>query len=406
MDKRTALETLEFAYEDGKYKKVICEKEGTIYKLAWEPGKTAYQVEIKKPDGSEDTQGAGKYIDTELYPKMQELAEAIDNLMKGQAEKTHEEVITPEHVTGFVEGGYKAKVQEAAYEDIGEQIEAELQPPGNEILDLECSLCRIGNIKIGKKGETRISQKSGKEFQLPEKLESFKVTTMEKGVMETDGHTDFKEDPYIMSILGNEPKTLKVRLLYDEIPKNLRTSYVKYKGSAWECRGDGKTALLKSGKIIPCKGQKCENYIKHDCKLNGVLSVMLDDAPVVGGVYQFRTTGIHSISNLTAAMKFIKKGTFGLLAYLPLMLTIAPKSVTLDNGTKTIIQEVNIVYRGSLEDMILAAKQTIQIRESLKYNERDYDLISDQTEIVPESVEERKALVEEFYVNEAKRITA
>ena len=47
------------------------------------------------------------------------------------------------------------------------------------IRNITPALMRWGNIKIGKKGKF-VKSKTGKNFQLPEKLDHFLITTMEK----------------------------------------------------------------------------------------------------------------------------------------------------------------------------------------------------------------------------------
>ena len=393
MDKRTALETLEFAYEDGKYKKVICEKEGTIYKLAWEPGKTAYQVEIKKPDGSEDTQGAGKFVDTELYQKIQELADAIKQLMESPVERPPEEVVTPELVTGYVDGGYEEQVR--IYREpqlILSQNNVLKKRPQRSIVGLTPRLAECGKIKIGKKGAMMTSQK-GTQFRPPEKFDHFLVTTMDK---END---DFKPDESLMKKLGGDScREIPVRLPYDDPTLNFPTSYAYYDSAACKCRGDGECAITSTGETIECDPENCPNVKSKKCKPNGVLSVILDDAPRVGGVYKFRTTGWNSINNIYSSMEFIRGLTNGMLAGLPLMLTLTPKHTTIP-GTKTptTIYMVNLEYRGSLQEMADAIKQTISTRALMQYSIKDFEKIAEDTLALPEAPEECKEIVAEFY---------
>ena len=65
-----------------------------------------------------------------------------------------------------------------------------------------------GKIKIGRKGRM-VTSKQGNEFQPPQKLNHFIVTTLERA---EDGN--FIRDEEIHKIIGDEPKKIPVRLLY------------------------------------------------------------------------------------------------------------------------------------------------------------------------------------------------
>lgn len=288
-------------------------------------------------------------------------------------------------------GGY-TKVIEAEY-----QVKNINTPkPGRTIKGLTPRLAECGKIKIGIKGEAR-QGKSG-EYRLPKKLDYFIVTTMEKGDPKKGELDDFIVDTDIMEKLGNNCREIPVRLPYDDPTLNFPTSYAFYDSSACQCRGDGETAITSMGEVIECHPETCPNVKEKKCKPNGILSVILDDAPRVGGVYKFRTTGWNSINNLISSMELIRGLTNGFLAGLPLMLTLTPKHTTVPGSkTPTIIYMVNLEYRGSLAEMARAIKQTMDTRALMQYSVKDFEKLAEETISLPEAPEECKAIVEEFY---------
>jgi len=305
-----------------------------------------------------------------------------------EREKINVDIPTEENSNdSWQPGGYAAKVVDAEYQ----VHDSTIRKPGRVIKGLTTRLAECGKIKIGIKGQM-ITSKKGTQFRPPQKLDHFVVTTMDKS--EDD---DFAQDPYLMSKYGDKCREIPVRLPYDDPSLNFPTSLAYYDSSACKCRGDGELAITSEGQIIPCDPITCKYAQEKKCKPYGVLSVILDDAPTVGGVYKFRTTGWNSINNLLSSMELIRGLTNGLLAGLPLMLTLTPKHTTVP-GTKTptIIYMVNLVYRGSLPEMAKAIKQTLDTRILLQYSVKDFEKLAEDALSVPESPDECKLIVEEF----------
>lgn len=319
--------------------------------------------------------------------------------------------------SGIIEG-LKAEQEEKEADEIPETVEAELveEPeslrakahakpvppqkprrimqgsPGRTIKGLTPRLGECGKIKIGGKGEEKIS-KYGKKMRLPEKYDHFVVTGMKKN--END---DFIPDPVIMRILGEKPTVIPVRLPYDDPSLNFPTSYARYETAACLCRGDGELAVTAEGETVECNPETCPHYAAKKCKATGVLSVMLDDAPRVGGVYKLRTTGWNTINNLTASMEFIRGLTNGILAGLPLDLTLTPKYTTIPGtGKRTVIYMVNLEYRGNFAEMAQAIKGTLETREKMKYSIEQFEKLALAELEAPEDPEEAKDIQEEFY---------
>ena len=219
-----------------------------------------------------------------------------------------------------------------------------------QIKNLPNRLPEIGKIKIGNKGETRTGSKG--EYRLPQKLDHFIITTNEK-----DGKDDFIIDSELHAILGDEPKELKIRLLYNEPELNFYTRYSIFQGNKCICEGDGEdfywlneaTGEMEAGKV-PVK-QLDPNYKGKDkCKPNGVLQCVIEGANTIGGVWKFRTTSWNSVVSIQTGLAFIRQLTGGQLAGVPLTLALRAKNVLVE-GKSTKIYVVNIEYRGSIESL-------------------------------------------------------
>lgn len=264
--------------------------------------------------------------------------------------------------------------------------------PARMIKNLNPVLMECGKIKIGGKGEIKKSQ-YGNDFRAPVKFDHFVITTMNK-----NENGDFETDTEIMGILGESPVKIPVRLPHDSTELNFPTCYAYYDSAKCQCRGDGEMAVTAEGKTVECCPETCKFFEQKKCKPNGVLSVILDDAPRVGGVYKFRTTSWNSINNLIASMEFIRRLTNGMLAGLPLMLTLTPKHTTIP-GTKmpTTIYMVNLEYRGSLAAMAEARREALETREKMQYSIEDFEKLAIAELEAPESAEEAKDIQEEFY---------
>ena len=259
--------------------------------------------------------------------------------------------------------------------------------PITSIKGMPRQLCERGHIKIGKKGKVTVS-KRGNTFRPPEKLDHFVITTMNR----TDDD-DFETDENIMRLLTNL-REIPVTLVYDSPELNFPTCYAYYDSAQCQCRGDGEIAYTIDGIQKQCDPETCQNAIKKKCKPNGILSVILTNAPGVGGVYKFRTTGWNSIRNLMSSIEFIHGLVGGRLAGIPLMLTLHPKTTVIP-GTKTptTIYMVNLEYRGTIDELMQLARNRLVTSEKMaEIESKAVAMLSE-----PESPEECKDVCEEFY---------
>jgi hypothetical protein len=229
------------------------------------------------------------------------------------------------------------------------------------IKNLMPGLTEVGKIKIGKKGELRTGTNG--TWQMPVKLDHFIITTLER-----DKDNNFVVDASLMKTLGEKPRRIPICLLFDSIEANFQSRYSCYNGKTLFCSGDGVAAYrqVEAGKekqLVDCPcGKEQPGYKGKDkCKINGCLSCMVDGANTIGGIWKFRTTGYNSTVGIMSSLSLIRAMSGGLLAGLPLDMTIQPKVGTDPDGKSVTIQVVGVVFRGSISDL---QKQTLQIATS------------------------------------------
>ncbi len=244
-------------------------------------------------------------------------------------------------------------------EPTDQPAEATLKPTRHrfgQIKGLPVILPERGKIKIGMKGKT-ITSRNGNEFQPPKKLDHFIITTMTRG-----DDNNFLRDEAIHKALGDKPKTIPIRLLFDDIDLNMQSRYVAYVGKTMWCTGDGETAQrlvanapkdAPARETVTCPCHRSDPaYTGQDrCKINGKLSVLIDHGAAVGGVWTFRTTSYNSVTGLLASLNFLQSVTRGPLAGIPLDLVVSPKSAADPSGAQQTVYVVSVEYRGSIEDL-------------------------------------------------------
>lgn len=315
----------------------------------------------------------------------------------------------PVEQSGDVSGGENVPaVPEPAHACAPAEIVQSTAPPapfvpqGTMIKGLMPGLKEIGKIKIGRKGATRQSHDGKKEYRLPEKLDHFEVVTLYK-----DDNGDFIPDAAIMGLIGNDAKELNISLLYNDTTLNFFTRYNQYMGGKCKCSGDGETAVQEDGTKIKCNPDTCSIFKAKKCKANGILSVILKDAPKLGGVYKFRTTSINSIRSILSSLFFIQSSTGGILANIPLKMTVAPMSVNpVGSPTAQTIFVVNLEYPGTEEDL---HKQTIKLmteRAGMQSKIAELEAQARAAISAPETKEEIEDVECEFYPDNQKEVVA
>ena len=222
------------------------------------------------------------------------------------------------------------------------------------IKNLIPGLAECGKIKVGIKGKMITSAK-GAQFQPPQKLDHFLVTTLERG---PDGN--FLRNEEVHKMYGDKPRVLPVRLVYNALELNFQSRYVAFKGKTLWCAGDGEQAGRMNGKErvtrpCPCPLQDPTYEGTPEaprCKVNGTLSVMIDGVARVGGVFKVRTTSYNSVVGITSSLSLISTLTAGFVAGLPLDLTLRPKTAIIPTtGQSMLVWVVGLEYRGSVQDL-------------------------------------------------------
>jgi hypothetical protein len=266
------------------------------------------------------------------------------------------------------------------------------------ICNLMPGLTEVGKIKIGRKGEERVSQSGGK-WRVPVKLDHFVVTTLER-----DKTDNFVVDQKIMKDLGPEPKKIPIRLLFDSIEANFQSRYSCYKGKTLWCSGDGRGAFRTNEKGVkdpvtcPCGREQPTHKGPEKCKINGCLACMIDGADTIGGVWKYRTTGYNSTVGIMSSLSLIRALSGGLLAGLSLDMTIQPKVGTDPDGKSVTIQVVGVVFRGGLVDLrkktLEIASQNADFRARLANVEAE---VVKQIGVDAELVDQAGDIVDEFH---------
>jgi len=235
-------------------------------------------------------------------------------------------------------------------------------PKGTIIKGFVPQLAELGKIKIGRKSLTK---KTASGIPLPEKLDHFEIVTLNK---DKEGNPIPDE---VMKQFSEPPKSLNIMLLYNDETLCFNTRYNEYRGGKCMCAGDGETAIRRDGTKVECNPDTCETFIEKKCKLNGILSVFLLDSPRLGGVYKLRTTSFNTVRSILSSLMFIKTVTGGVLAMIPLRLTVTPKTVQPKDSDKAhTIYVVNIEFAGTgqqlLEKVIEVAKHQGAMRAEIQ----------------------------------------
>lgn len=269
-----------------------------------------------------------------------------------------------------------------------------------------------GRIKIGIKGAMRKSR-NGNEFQPPQKLDHFIVTTLDR---QEDGN--FLRDEAIHAVIGDKPTDIKVRLLYDDPSLNFPTRYAAYKGRQLWCSGDGETASRmdddnkgRSNVKCTCFRQDPEYKGADKCKMNGVLSTLIDGAGGIGGVWKFRTTSYNTIVGIMSSMAFLRQITGGPLANLPLTLQVRPKQATDPEGKQQTIYVVGLEFPGDMEELQNRGHQIALDRATthisiVHIEDEARRLLSYAPVNVPLPGDDESDVIEEFYPEQVTGQTA
>lgn len=263
------------------------------------------------------------------------------------------------------------------------------------IKDIALRLPEVGKIKIGVKGQ-EITSSKGNKFQPPKKLSHFVITRMNRG-----GDGNFVPDEEAMRVYGNQPTRITVMLMFNEIEKSVFTEYRWYTNSRQpNCHGDGEVGhrLQPDGsrKEMRCP---CDKLKGGGCAPAIVLNVLLPDLKRTGVVYTFRSRGWNSVRNILSSLEAIKAITGGVLAGIPLEMTVFPIVAHDPNGKQVTVFTVSLAAKGTLAELRSLA---------IEWKQTDLRLLSSATPVAAlpapdDAPEENKEFVEEFVPNVANR---
>lgn len=261
-------------------------------------------------------------------------------------------------------------------------------------------LLELGKIKIGVKG-AQVTSSKGTEFRPPEKLDHFVLTTTEK-----DANGDYFPDTALMDALKKRPKAnidergnlvgIPVKLLYNDPDKNFPTRYAAYAGARLICQGDGEKGF-EEGKEKECPCRRLEPGFegKGKCKINGVLTVLIDGQDCIGGCHKFRTTSVNTVSSILGSLQLLHIATGGNVAFVPLELVVKPKSTAIPGtGAPTTVYVVSLVFRGDVKKLQEIAFKNVQDGASYRALLAGVEAPASP---LPETDEEAAEIMAEFY---------
>ena len=266
------------------------------------------------------------------------------------------------------------------------------------------TLAEFGKIKIGGKGETRKKNNSDDTWQIPVKYDHFVITTLVRGE-DNNFIKDTALHQRLLEKYGAEPKRIPIRLLYNDPAMNFPSRLVCYKGKTQVCSGDGENANRKTEqgmKTVPCPcnhfGPEYEGT--EPCKMNGVLSCVIEGTEKLGGVYKFRTTSFNSVQSITTSLFWIQNQTKGILAGLPLELVLNTKTGTNPKtGKAEKIHYVTIEFIGNIQNLL---SESTELQKQEAAYSREIKLIEAQAEeIVRNDMDSELSNPEEFYPEKA-----
>ena len=117
---------------------------------------------------------------------------------------------------------------------------------------------------------------------------------------------------------------------------------------------------------VECNPKDCAFGKEHNCAKKGRLSVILQKANRIGGVYMFRTQSYHTLQYIKSSMRFISNQTGGMLAGIPLQMRLLPMTVTPAHLDKPVrVYVVNIEYPGTMDELVQSAITEFDRRVSL-----------------------------------------
>ena len=166
----------------------------------------------------------------------------------------------------------------------------------------------------------------------------------------------------------DKPKAIKVTLVFDHPDEVFYTDYLNYPGKKCNCKGNGDKAVRVNDqgdkKEVVCNYDACtfrmtktDKGVINTCKPTGILTFMIPESPISGGVWKFTTHSIMSIGKIAGALKTIykvRKTLFGLQVILKVMMV----QINIKGSTQN-VPTVEIEVPFSWDDLAEGAGTTI-----------------------------------------------
>lgn len=231
-----------------------------------------------------------------------------------------------------------------------------------------------GRVAIGEK-VTRKGTNTGKDVTFPTKLDYFIFTKpfdpKTKIAPKFDAMTKIMKEKYGT----DKPKEIDVILVDHHFQETFFTDYMNYPGMSCNCRGDGKQAIRTDGEgkkhDIVCDYEHCEfrqvkgsNGIVNTCKPTGILTFLIPDAPIAGGVWKFTTHSNMSIGKIAGALRNIYSYR-KTLYMLQVKLKVVMVTINKDGKTQN-VPTVELEVPFSMPEIALGAGTALGTLEDIK----------------------------------------
>lgn len=176
------------------------------------------------------------------------------------------------------------------------------------------------------------------------------------------------------------PVQLGIFLPYNDLELNFPSRLSYFRGRTAFCTGDGETAkrrkVLRTEKVqgkdletlgaeepYPGCGWGCKDLIDRRCKPYAKLRFVLAIQENVGGCFEFKTTSLNSISNITEGLSMTQAATGGVLQWIPLLFEISPQTVQpRDGGRASTAYIARVTFPGSPQKLVEAVHAHLQVR--------------------------------------------
>jgi hypothetical protein len=262
----------------------------------------------------------------------------------------------------------------------------------------------IGRISIG-----RVVEKNGK--RLPEKDDQFTLTTQ---VQQRGDWVLHPLNESLRKATTGKLRAIPVRFLFNDPNLNLRAEYSLFDRESGRpvCVGNGETCRRAGDagiESLPCPSPDgCAFGRAGGCKPYGRLNVVIGDEDELGS-FILRTTSFNSIRTLSARLQYFSAVSGGLLACLPLELKIRGKSTTQSYRSAIYYVDLSVRPGSTLEQAIAQARELDARRKAAGFDQVALDTAAHTgfaSGAFEDSIEERAAVVDEFYPETAGTHTA